>query len=449
MALAAHLPHAVLQASEAGCCWVGFSGGLDSTALLHWVVQQRPAWPVRAVHVNHGLSHNAEHWQRQCEQQCQALGVELTVITPDLKADAGNVEARAREARYQAFNQCLAPADVLLLAHHQDDQAETVLYRLLRGAGAKGLSGMAASRELGGAQLHRPLLQVTRAELEAYAREQGLTWVEDESNQDVRFDRNYLRQQVLPVLRQRWPAVTRSLADAANLLRRSDALLIEYAAEDVSRLGSTAEPAGFSLPLIELAAMSEPRRHNVLRYWLERHFAELPSRNALAQIDTQLMLGHGGSHQAEVVVGQVSLQCFNGRLMALSVPLQWQPAPGEPVIVWSDTAAALPLPGGDSLQWRPATGAGIAAHWLGDTVTVAWRCGGERCQPAGRAHSQQLKKLLQEYQVPVWLRSRVPLIYIAGELAVVGDYWVCQRFAASGAESGWALCWQWPDIQRR
>ncbi|BFM21352.1 tRNA lysidine(34) synthetase TilS [Gilvimarinus japonicus] len=431
-----------LRPDADACGWVGFSGGLDSTVLLHWLRQARPVWPLKAVHVNHGLSPNADQWQQQCEQFCRELGVELHVVKVALDTAAGNLEALAREARYEAFTQVLGAGDVLLLAQHQDDQAETVLYRLLRGAGARGLAAMATERPLGAARLYRPLLEVSRAELEAYAKEHALSWVDDESNTDVRFDRNYLRHRVMPALRERWPAAARSLADSAELNRSNDTLLSEYAAADLQALAEQTVAMGFCLPVAALGAMSAPRRHNLLRYWLELRFNQLPTRKALAEIDSQLVQSEG--HGAEVIAGPVSLQRFNQKLYALHLPLQWQPEQSQPAIEWGDTAQLLMLPGGDALTLTPVTGAGIAPKWLSAGLQVQWRVGGERCQPAGRVHSQSLKKLLQEYQIPTWLRPRVPLLYINGELAAVADYWVCQRFAATDGEPGRECCWQWP-----
>ncbi|WP_049721252.1 tRNA lysidine(34) synthetase TilS [Gilvimarinus polysaccharolyticus] len=440
-----------LQPSAGGHCWVAYSGGLDSSVLLHWLARHCPQLALRAVHVNHGLSVNADAWQSLCEQQCRALGISLKVVTVQLDSAAGNLEAHARAARYKAFRQVLGIGDTLALAHHLDDQAETLLYRLLRGAGARGLGAMAHERRLGAARLVRPLLDVSRAELEQYASAHGLAWVNDESNRDVRFDRNYLRQRVIPVLRERWPAAANSLADSATLSRGNDQLLAEYAAEDLARLAERAVPMGFCLPADALAAMSVPRRYNLLRYWLEQRFLQLPSRNALAEIDTQL-LGAAAVGHAKVAVGGVSLQRFQQALYALSASQQWQPNQGpaghiEPSITWLDITQALALPGGDHLVLQPATGLGIAQRWLQGELEIRWRRGGERCRPAGRGHSQALKKLLQEYQVPPWLRARVPLLYIDGELVAVGHYWVCQGFTAAVGEPSWACCWQWPDVQ--
>jgi tRNA(Ile)-lysidine synthase len=433
-----------LQPAAGACGWVGFSGGLDSTVLLHWLVQQRPAWPVRAVHVNHGLSPNAGQWQHQCEQICRELGVELQVVKVALEAAVGNLEAAAREARYHAFTQVLSRGDVLLLAQHQDDQAETLLYRLMRGAGTRGLAAMAAERPLGVARLCRPLLQVDRAELEAYAQKHALRWVEDESNTDVSFDRNYIRHRVLPVLHQRWPAAARSLARSAQLSRANDTLLTEYAAADLRSMDEQTVAMGFCLSAPKLASISAPRRHNLLRHWLEQRFNQLPTGKALAEIDGQLIQAEG--HGALVVAGAVTLRRFNQGLYALHLPLQWQPAPGQPALKWPDITQPVILPGGDALTLQPATGVGIGARWLQGEVHIQWRVGGERCTPAGRAHSQTLKKLLQEYRVPTWLRARVPLLYINGELAAVADYWVCRRFAATGSEPGWACGWRWPEV---
>ncbi|MCP8898998.1 tRNA lysidine(34) synthetase TilS [Gilvimarinus xylanilyticus] len=420
---------------------VAYSGGLDSSVLLHALVICQPKATIEAVHVNHGLSPHADAWQEHCQRECQTLGVKLHTVKVEVDGDA-NIEERARRVRYQAMADLMQPGDYLLLAQHRQDQAETLLYRLMRGAGVKGLAAMAPERGLGGGQLLRPLLDVDRSRLLAYAQSHHLSWITDESNLDEHFDRNYLRHQVLPVLQTRWPAASQTLARSAEHCREAQQLLEDLARLDGELLDERGEALGYSICLTELARLPERRRNNWLRYWLQQRFGVVPGHQALADIHQQLLSPGGATPQARVDIAQVQLRRHGSRLYALASALQWTPQPNQSALEWLDKTRPLSLPGGDRLQLTPAaTGqVGLSLDCLKQPLQVRWRQGGERCRPQGRAHSQTLKKLLQEYQAPAWLRSRVPLLYVGGELAAVGNMWVNHPFAACGAD---ALALNW------
>ncbi|MBU2886139.1 tRNA lysidine(34) synthetase TilS [Gilvimarinus agarilyticus] len=434
---------------------VGFSGGLDSTVLLHALQSQVGGQAVMAVHVNHGLSANADTWQAHCQAQCQSLGVHWVVEKVQLTG-SGAIEERARNARLAVFAKLMDPGDGLLLAHHRQDQAETVLFRLLRGAGVTGLGAMRWSRPFAAGHIKRPLLGVDRAALQAYAERHKLSWVEDESNTDTTFDRNYLRRTILPALRKRWPLADQNLALAAQHCQEADLLLQELAQLDLSTLAERQEPMGVSVALEPLLGLSESRRRNLLRHWLRSRLGETVGAQLLADIQSQLLCGQNG--HAQVGNKNLLLGCFQQRLYALSAPLQWQPsaqvAAPEPTIAWQQPEQVLLLPGGDYLQWvdaqadtsRALWGRALARKHMGRNIVVDWRRGGERCRPAGRGHSQGLKKLLQEQPLPIWLRARVPLIYIDNELAAVGDLWVCEAFAAAADEPAANLKWEFPCV---
>lgn len=434
--------HAFLQARPAyRRHWVGLSGGLDSVVLLHALVSLQLPVPLTAVHVHHGLSPRADAWQRHCEALCRALDVPLRVERVGVERAGEGVEAAARRARYRVFADLLAEGDALLLAHHRDDQAETLLLRLLRASGPRGLGAMAPERDLGPGRLLRPLLEVGRADLQAYARDRDLAWVEDESNRDTRFDRNYLRHQVLPVLQQRWPEAPAQLSAAAGLCRDSEALLAELAGEDLARLHARPEDLGGSLALPGLAALSTSRRHNLLRHWLRGLDLPLPGAAHLQELEQQFFTAPLDGHGREVSWPGCRARVFSDRFYVLREPAFWRPHPATPALPWRDPQQPLRLPGGDSLCWQPAApGEGLAANWCRD-IEVRWRRGGERCHPAGRGHSQSLKKLLQEYRVPPWLRSRVPLLYAGEQLVAVADLWVCKGYGAPPGESGYRCKW--------
>ncbi|MDO3384497.1 tRNA lysidine(34) synthetase TilS [Gilvimarinus sp. SDUM040013] len=444
-----------LPANSAGRWLVGLSGGLDSTVLLHALTEVAGSVPIVAVHINHGLSVNADEWQRHCESVCRELGVELLVERVNI-AGEGAIEERARKARLKVFQGVMSEGDILLLAHHRQDQAETVLFRLLRGAGVTGLGGIRAQRSFAGGSIVRPLLAAGRPDLEAYARAQKLAWVEDESNTDTAFDRNFLRRDILPKLRTRWPEADDNVARAARHCSEADALLQELAELDLATMAERAEPMGFSLDLVALSQLSVARQRNLLRYWLQQRFAETAGYQLLADIETQLIVGN--SPESQVQGKRTLLRQFQGRLYGLSLAVHWAPGPGELSLQWSEPAGSLALPGDDWLCWQNYTvgeplevsssvgwGRALARQHLERAVMVNWRSGSERCQPAGRRHSQTLKRLLQEYQLPPWLRARLPLVYIDNELAAVANLWVCEAFAANPGDEAVILQWQFPQ----
>ena len=388
--------------------WVALSGGLDSTVLLHLLSAEGE--PVSAVHVHHGLSPNADDWADHCAELADSLGVPL--VTRQVVVDtAAGVEAGARDARYGEFHHLLEPGDQLLLAHHGDDQVETFFLRLLRGAGPQGLSGMRSARPLGQGTLLRPLLGVARSDLEAYAREHELSWIEDESNRDPRFDRNYLRARVLPLLSERWPLRQR-VQRAARNLEESAVLLQELAESDLRDCRRRPERLGESVALEGFIALRPERRRNLLRSWAESLGGVWPSAPQLAELEQQLASADPDRLPA-VPVGRMVARRFRDRLFL---------TPALPEVLQSyssswDGQCLMQLAGRGSLKGLPG--------WPVGQYRVAFRQGGERARPLERQHSQTLKKLLQEYGLEPWLRDRVPLIFEGDRLLAVGDLFLC------------------------
>lgn len=411
---------------------VGFSGGLDSTVLLHVLSQlpQRP--PLLALHVHHGLSARADDWVTHAEAVARACGAGWQVERVAVERRQASLEDAARRARYDVYDRILRPGDGLLLGHHRDDQAETLLLRLLRGAGPRGLGAMAAVRGQGAGLLLRPLLSLPRTLLEACARELNLSWIEDDSNGDDRLDRNYIRRHIAPLLAARWPAASESLARSARLCREQDQLLQALAAEDLARLDLQHSAAGASIDLAGLRDLSRPRRHNVLRQWSELAGVAVPPQAQLAEFERQL-LPAGSAGAAVVSWSDVSWRCFRERLYLLP---QLPPLPAPEC---ADLSAAVTLAGAGILRATADAGSLDPRH----TYSVQLRRGGERCQPLGRRHSQTLKKLLQEAQVAPWLRERLPLVFCGEALAAVADLWICADFAVAD-RPGWGLHWQTP-----
>ena len=413
---------------------IAYSGGLDSHVLLHTLARARrdAGWSVRTIHINHHLHTDADHWAEHCVRTCAALDVPLTIesVVVDGIRDYG-LEDAARRARYAAFARHLRAGEVLLTAHHRDDQAETVLLQLLRGTGVRGIAAMPALASFAGGRLGRPLLRWDRAALAAYATAERLQYIDDSSNDDRRIARNYLRADVMPRLTARWPEAAEQLTRSARHSREAVELLDEIAATD---LGVCATPAG-ELRIAMLASLSPARRSNLVRYWLRVRDVRVPPEAVLRQI-----LGQCGqmprTRHACIRWPEGEVRRYRDVLRVTArgaVSPDW-------TATW-DPASPLLIPGtGKRLRAQIATGTGLAQAWARDLPWhVQWRRGGERCLLPGRSHHHKLKKLLQEAGVPPWERERLPLIYVDGKLAAVADRWVCQPFAARAGEPGLTL----------
>jgi len=411
---------------------VGFSGGLDSTVLLHLLANAPGRRPgnLRAVHVHHGLQAVADHWQQHCSALCAQWNIPLQVVHVKVPRDSGHgLEAAARDARHAAFTAHLQHGEWLALAHHQDDQAETFLLRALRGAGVEGLAAMRPQRAFGRGTLWRPLLGLPRAALEAYAHQQRLQWIDDPSNDSTDFDRNFLRLQVLPLLRERWPHAAAALArsaelaaQAAQLLGDNDAALLQHC------LGSDQ-----TLLLAPFGQLDPAQQARVLRLWVQQQqLPPLPTQGVLAV--QQQLLSAEPDQQAEFRWQQVRIVRWRDQLHALRLlppwPRGWRQA-------WSGSEPAE-LPDGGRLLLH-----GAAAF---DTpVVLRQRQGGERIQLAGRSHSHQLKHRLQHADVPPWLRAQLPLLCDGDTVLAAADRVISAPLQAWLQARGAHLEWQPPD----
>jgi tRNA(Ile)-lysidine synthase len=415
--------------------WIALSGGLDSCVLLHALVSLKLPVKLHALHINHQISPNSTEWQDHCEAICAGLNVPFSSLKVAVKNTGKGLEDAAREARYNAFSAHLQAGDVLLLAHHADDQAETLLLRLLRGAGPRGLAAMAASRPLALGSLHRPLLHFTRCELQIYAEAQGLRWVNDESNTQDHYDRNFLRNQVLPHLRERWPAFAHKWQQTADLCAANEALIEELAAQDLNLAESKLAHIGNSISLTYVQSLTLVRRHNLIRYWLRTQGLNTPEQQHLHQIERQIIFPRQDSH-THVSWGNVSLRVYRQRLYSL-------PRVDLPEIVTSNCPLAplVNLPGNFRLQAKRVAQA--TEPLLNPNLPhlhIRFRQGGERCRPLGRAHSQTLKHLLQEHGVEPWMRECLPLIYSDNDLVAVADLWICDGYQVTA--DGYELSYQ-------
>ena len=409
-------------AATARLC-VAFSGGADSTALLG-LLAGLPALRgrLRALHIDHGLQRGSPAWARACAASARALKVPFATRRLTLRRGRGqSLEALARAGRYAALAQALAPQEVLLSAHHLEDQMETVLLQLLRGAGLPGLAAMPAVARLGRGFLVRPLLGVARAQLRAWVQARGLPCVEDPSNLDDGLDRNYLRHQVLPALLSRWPGAARTIARAGRHIAQAQVLLDELAAADVARAAD-----GAALAVTALRALPLERRRNALRGWISQAGHPVPDARRLEQMAVTLLAARVGANP-HLSWGQVQVQRHAGRL-TLGVPGAAAPY----ALTWPlRRSSSLRLPAGAGhLELVAAAQGPIDAAALPAQLLVRTRRGGERLRPRAGGPSRTLKSLLQEEAIGLCEREHLPLLFAGEQLVAAADLWVDERWQA-------------------
>ncbi len=405
--------------------WViGLSGGLDSVVLLHLAARSIPVEQLLVVNIDHQLQASSAQWSAFCRGLADTLN--LPFISQKVVVDgASSLERAARQARYRAFEAILQPDDCLLLAHHQDDQAETMLFRLLRGAGVRGLSGIPERRLLGRAELFRPLLSVPRQQLLAWAQTEQLAWIEDPSNADLSYDRNYLRHAVLPLLQARWPGFTRRWADTARYMNDADQLHRELAEIDIV---SVTKEGGLCCQA--LLGLTELRRNNLLRFWLRQAGIAAGERQILGVLE---LMSAADDRQPVVHLPGAQLRRYRGVLLLQPevAVVEWNHRPLTPagevtaqgcLVVDSDSAA---------VGLRTLSG-----------VTLRNRRDGDRCKPVGRGGSRSLKKIFQEHQVPAWQRTSWPVCVVGDEIVAVPGICICEGWQSEKKGDGFTLNWQ-------
>jgi len=434
VALALQETLAPVLAGPHGEICTALSGGLDSTVLAHALVRSGVV-PCRAIHVNHQLQPAAGDWARHCERLCAELALPLTVLTVHVERGSSGPEAAARRARYDAFAATLGNGDVLLTAHHQDDQVETVLLHLLRGTGITGLGGIPRAGLVGPARLLRPFLDLPRETLHAYARREGLDWIEDPSNADRRLDRNFLRHEVVPLLGSRWPGLRTTIGRSARLAAEAADLLEALAAGDARRVQRRGR-----IRVGALASLGEMRARLLVRRLCWRELGSAPPaamlRTGLAQL-----LSAAGDRAPLLAWPGGEIRRYRGELFLLK-PLPDFP-PARPLELPAQPGAMLVLGAGlGRLRLARSRGPGLAYAKLANPLSVRFRAGGERFRPAGERHHRELKKLLQEHGVVPWMRERIPLIYSGDELAAVAHWWVADGLAASAGEAAVRVRWE-------
>lgn len=412
---------------------VAFSGGLDSTVLLALAARQarEQGRAVRALHIAHGLQAAAEDWPAHCAQVAALFGIPCHTLRVQVALGPRvSLEAAAREARYAALAEAMQPGEILLTGHHLDDQAETLLLALKRGAGVAGLSAMPVHKPFGPGEQWRPLLACSRQQLETFASEQGLRWVEDPSNADDDFDRNFLRNRILPPLLQQWPSFNRTLARSAELCAEQVELAQELAEADLPGL---LNPAG-GLSITGLQALSRARRHNVLRHWLQQHHIHC-SRSQLQAIWQELALARPDA-EPEVRLGQHRIRRYQGSLCLPNEQAQPRPQACLNAGEWLHCGVGR-------LRLSPVTGGADLISGLDPAqLHIAFQVSGLRARPAGRSGSRPLKKLWQEYGIPPWQRPQIPLLMQGTELVAALGLFVCKDYTPELEQPGWKLEWQ-------
>ena len=425
---------------------VGLSGGVDSIVLLHALhslkQQGKVHFSFSALHVNHGLHAEAEVWKGFCEKFCNELDVPLVISKVHIEiaepANATGLENAARDARYRAFESRMQSGKALLLAHHLDDQLETFLLRLMRGSGTRGLAGIPQYRLLGDSFLFRPLLDFTRESLIAYARTQKLNWIEDNSNQDTRFDRNYCRHELFPRIEQRWVKYRESWSKSLVLLGEADQLLQELAIID---LNFAATERTDVIKIDKLLQLSDVRRRNALRHWFSRLGLKEIGWNRLQQLSREVLTAKA-SRIVTLPLDDCLLQRFKGKLYALRVLEGFDK---KQTLSWSvEKQSKLELGDNGILRAESVSGSGIRVA-KNSNLRVKYRMGGEICQLVGRPR-KPLKKLLQEEEVAPWLRERLPLLYMEDELVCIPGIGIAENYVAKANENGFLICWETPGF---
>jgi len=415
---------------DAETCWIAYSGGLDSLVLLHVLasIQDKIKPKLVAVHINHGLSNDADLWVKHCQDKCVNYEIELQTFSIDLsdKNDKGT-EAYAREKRYE------------VLGNLMDDQVETILLQLMRGSGPDGLVGMPQSREFSKGILLRSLLDYSREEIHDYALSESLSWVEDESNKSNKYDRNFLRNRIIPELLTRWPGALKTVQRAAKHQAEARCLINEISRSD---LEVVCESDYRKLDISGFNNLSGIRKKNVLRAWIKQNKHETPNASIIEKIIAEVI--HANIDRSPCVKwkgGEIR------RYREYLYIMKSLPAHDVEMSKQWNLEETLELTSG-YLKAISGKGNGIKKDMLSsDTVEIRYRQGGEQIKLSGRRETHDLKKLFQEHGVPPWMRDRIPLIYYENKLVTVADLWLESKYAASESEAAWQINWEWLDDQ--
>ena len=458
-------PHSLLASlpGDECHCLVAYSGGMDSHVLLKLLCELRDSGEfkgaVRAVHVHHGINESADVWVSHCQNTCTALSVPLETIYVNVNETGKGMEDAARQARLDAFELMIQEGEYLLTAHHLDDQIETMLFRISRGTGLRGLAGIRQQRSFGKGVLFRPLLEFSREALKIYAEQEHLNWVEDGSNTDTVIDRNYLRQIVLPQLEERWPGYRKNWQRLAHLAEDGQQLQLELGLQDLAVVKEKA----YRISIPALLGFSVARQRNILRSWFLYH----EKTNGLPAPDFYV----GERILSEVIpAAEDAMPVVSWKKGQIRVEVRRYADKIYLRIVGLDEGLEDVLQDGladeavDSLTWNPEKELELPWHmgkmgliesdnegfaFPAGSLDINFRKGGEKATPSGRK-TRSLKKILQDYHVPPWLRDKVPLVYQEGVLMAVGDLFICEPWQLEkepgNGKKIYRIQWDRPDL---
>ncbi len=413
---------------------LALSGGLDSMVLLHLMhAHLEKKCKIRAIHVNHNLNESSDDWSVFCEKQCNELGIDLTIKSIHPINEGFGIEANARDERYRVINESLSLNELLLTAHHKDDQLETILFRIFRGTGIDGLKGISHYMDNEGCTIFRPLLEFSRADLEDYAYENNIEWIEDDSNKNISFDRNYIRNLLIPKIKDRWKNVEESTHRLSLIAAENHQLLDEVASEDLSK-----ELDSNSISISCFDSHSLPRIKNMIRFLIEKNEMDMPSMHILNSGLDDLIKNDEKS--AEIKWGDYVVRRFNKRLYFLNksetIPFQ---APDD--IPWSiQQSISLDHPIG-TLEIDFRDGTGISLEKCSDNLQIKFRKGGEKISSSKQKKQKTLKDIFNEKKILPWTRDKIPLIYDNQHLISIGDFWVNDDFKAAKSERSFIIHW--------
>ena len=416
--------------------FIAYSGGVDSHVLLHLsALTEELKSKITAIYINHGLQAETDEWAEHCQTVAEDLGVKFKCLNVNVQKTAGkSLEELAREARYQAFKTLLGGHDVVLLAQHREDQMETVLLQLFRGAGVQGLSGMPVAISFGQGFMCRPFLDIAKQEIDNYAAGSKLSWVEDPSNKSDDFDRNFLRNQIVPQLKQKWPAldktIARSARHCANAHRLSESLAKELFTQIVDNADQT-------LNIVQLLELDANRQYLVIRQWFKDNQLRMPAEKIMQGIVNEVIKAKE-SGNPEIRGQGYCIKRYRNKLFCLkSSDIDKESCEQH----WTENTKQLELNDGSKLIISESAEGIQEAVWKKAKVTVKFRQGTEKIRLPGRVGSHTLKKLYQEKSIPPWQRSNIPLIYLDGNLVAVADLWVSADYFSHTKEPCYQIDW--------
>ena len=428
--LSSHFIESALnQRSNLEHIYIGYSGGVDSHVLLHLCASITSLKDkITAVYVHHGLQAEAESWARHCEQTAKSLGIDFIVLRVNAAASRGeSPEEVARNARYAALKPLIGINDVLLVAQHRDDQLETVLLQLFRGSGLRGLAGMPELMAFGRGVLMRPLLNVSKLAIDDYAQVNALNWVDDPSNLSNDYDRNFLRNAVLPLLKQRWPACDKTVARSARHCADAQFVILAFAEELFHRVFNKADN---TLCITQLRSYEITQQQLVIREWFQALNLKMPAQAFVERLQSEVLSAREDSDP--VLSGQgYCVRRYRDKLYCL----KQTESESTRDIIWPAGQTSIKVSDQQSLSCVPSSAGICREQWQSAKIVVKGRSGGEKIRLPWRKGRHALKKLFQEAGIPPWEREAIPLVYLDNKLAAVGDLWVSADFYSEKMQS--------------